>query len=81
MMKKIQVEYVAMLREAAGTASEEWQTEAKDALGLYGQICARHSIAYPSRALRVAINDTLTAWSAEIQDGDRVLFLPPSSGG
>ena len=31
--------------------------------------------------LRVALNAEFQAWSAEIQDGDEVVFIPPVAGG
>jgi molybdopterin converting factor small subunit len=31
--------------------------------------------------LRVAVNDEFCEWSAPLQPGDRVVFIPPVAGG
>ncbi|MGA1193809.1 MAG: MoaD/ThiS family protein [Kiritimatiellia bacterium] len=80
-MKQLLVEYVAMMREAAGCREERVETEAENALELYGELTQRHGWAVGHASLRVAINDSIVEWSAPVRDGDRILFLPPSSGG
>jgi sulfur-carrier protein len=80
-VKRLLVEYVAMMREAAGCREERVETEAENALTLYDELTRRHKWTVGHASLRVAINDTIVEWSALVRDGDRILFLPPSSGG
>lgn len=80
-MKQVHVEYVAMLRERAGVREESRTTAADTAAELYDEIAARHGWTFSRAAIRVAINGSITGWSAPVRDNDRILFLPPSSGG
>lgn len=80
-MKQVHIEYVAMFREKAGCREERVSTSAATAAELYDEVSRRHEFNVPTTSLRVAMNDTITAWTQTIYDGDRILFLPPSSGG
>lgn len=81
MSKKIQIEYVAMLREQAGCREECIVIDASTAADVFASVSRRHGISFPASSLRVAINDRISSWSEPVQSGDRLLFLPPSSGG
>lgn len=81
-MKRVLVEYVAMMREAAGCREERIETDAENAVALFEELKRRHGWTVGHTSLRVAINDMIVEWSASnLRDGDTVLFLPPSSGG
>lgn len=80
-MKQVQIEYVAMLRERAGVREERVTTAVNTAAELYDEIAVRHNWSFPRTALRVAINESLSDWSDPVRENDRILFLPPSSGG
>ena len=79
MDKHIDVQHFGPLREARGRASEAVATRAATPRELYDELGL--GAAYPQGALRVAVNDALAAWDAPLDDGDRVVFLAPSSGG
>lgn len=80
-MKTIHLEYVAMFREKIGSRGEVLSTLAIDVKDLYEELTARYALPWPKRSIRPAINDRITGWETALQDNDRVLFLPPSSGG
>jgi len=79
--KTIQLHYVAMLREHIGRPHEEISTTANDTTELYEELTKRYNLPWPSRTMRPAVNDTLAGWHYKLHDNDRVMFLPPSSGG
>ena len=81
MMRTVQVQYFAVLRERAGTAHESVATDAPDVAALYDELAARHPLGLPRSMLRVAINDEFADWSTRMADGDRVVFIPPVAGG
>ena len=79
--KRIKVEYYALFREQAGL-SEEWvETQAPTAAALYEELHGRHRFSLGTDRLRVAVDAEFQEWSAEIQDGDEVVFIPPVAGG
>ncbi len=77
----IRIQYFAALREAAGVPEECVQTAATTAGELYEEAARRHGFPFPRSSLRVALNDRIEPWSAELHDGDRVVFLAPFAGG
>lgn len=82
---KVHLRYFASIREAIGTGSESVQTQAatlaalRDELvargGAYADVLARH------RAVRVALNQTLSDENTALHDGAEVGFFPPVTGG
>lgn len=80
-MKNIQVQYFAMLREQAGCDEEKVKTAAATPAALYEDLCRRHRFTQPAGGLRVAINDTFAGWNTPLEDGARVVFIPPFAGG
>jgi molybdopterin converting factor subunit 1 len=81
MTRQINVSYFAWLRERAGCEGESIITGAATPAQLWTELDARHDFATERRHLRVAVNDAFSAWDAELADGDRVVFIPPVSGG
>jgi molybdopterin converting factor small subunit len=80
-MMRIQVQYFAMLAEKRGL-SEEWLTvETPDLAALYHALAKQHGFPLPPTSIRPAINDAFRAWDHQLRDGDRVVFVPPVSGG
>ena len=77
----ITIEYFAQLREQAGVSREAWQPVARDAAGLYEELRRHHGFSLEREHLRVAVNDGFAEWNRELQDGDRVVFIPPVAGG
>lgn len=77
----ITVEYFAQLREQAGCSRETWQPQAPDAAGLYEELRRHHGFNLDREHLRVAVNDGFAEWDVVLQEGDRVVFIPPVAGG
>ena len=48
---------------------------------LYTELDAEHRLGLSANDLRAAVNDEFAAWSHPLNDGDRIAFLPPMSGG
>lgn len=78
---QVQVNYFAWLRERAGCEAETVETVASTPAELWAQLDARHEFATERRHLRVAVNDAFSTWDAQLNAGDRVVFIPPVSGG
>ena len=80
-MKRIHLQYFAVLREQAGRSEETLETEAADPVELYDQVRTTHGFTLPRAMLRVAVNDEVREWNATLASGDRVVFIPPVAGG
>ena len=79
-MKTIRIEYFAILRERAGISDEDVQTGANTPAQLYSELESRHD--FPAReTLKVAVNDEFGSWDMQLNDGDRLVFIPPVAGG
>lgn len=80
-MKRVHLQYFAVLREQAGRSVEERATAASTPAELYDEVRAAHGFTLPAALLRVAVNDEFCDWTTPLQSGDRVVFLPPVAGG
>jgi len=81
----VHLRYFASIREAIGTSSESINTTATTLAALRDELIARGG-AYAEalargRALRVALNQTMSDESAATVDGSEVGFFPPVTGG
>ena len=80
-MKTITVRYFAMFREHAGLSEETLELDAATAMDVFEQTRNRHGSVEPTGHCKVAINDQMADWSANVNDGDTVLLFPPVAGG
>ena len=79
-MRKIKIEYFAILREHVGIEREELETGASTPAELFEEISGRY--AFPELGqLKVAVNEEFSDWEAALTDGDSVVFIPPVAGG
>jgi molybdopterin converting factor small subunit len=78
---RIQIHYFAMLAEKRGLTAEWLTVETSDLASLYDALAEQHGFALPRASIRPAVNDALCAWHHPLRDGDRVVFVPPVSGG
>jgi sulfur-carrier protein len=78
---QVQVSYFAWLRERAGRDGEMIDTSAATPAQLWTELDARHDFSTERRHLRVAVNDAFAGWDTPLSEGDRVVFIPPVSGG
>ena len=79
--RKIQIHYYAILREQSGLSEETVSTSASDVGTLYNELRKRHNFTLGTDALRVVVNDEFREWTAELVEGDKVVFIPPVAGG
>jgi molybdopterin converting factor subunit 1 len=78
---QLQINYFAWLRERTGCEAETVDTKASTPAQLWTELDARHGFDTERRHLRVAVNDAFSSWDVQLTDGDRVVFIPPVSGG
>ncbi|CAD2244613.1 MoaD/ThiS family protein [Xanthomonas arboricola] len=81
MSTTVTVLYFASLREAAGIASEQVQSQAQDLRALYAELDTRHGLRWTSAQLRVAVDGAFARWEDGVRDGSEIVFIPPVSGG
>lgn len=81
----IDVLYFAWVRERIGVPKERIETRAATVNELVDELRARepryHAAFADLRALRVAVDQNLTDFSAPIGDAREVAFFPPMTGG
>ena len=82
---KVRIMYFASIREAVGTGAESLETAATTIAALRDELVARgggyaDSLAR-GKALRAALNQTLSDESAVLVEGAEVAFFPPVTGG
>ena len=80
-MKRITVQYFAILREQRGIREETLATVAADAASLYEELRVRHGFSLPAERIRAAVNDAFVPANHPLAEGDRVVFIPPVAGG
>ena len=80
-MKRVTVQYYAILREQRGVREETLATSASDAVALYDELRARHGFSLPAERIRAAVNDAFVPANHPLAEGDRVVFIPPVAGG
>ncbi len=82
---KVTVRYFASIREAIGHGSETIDTSAATLGALRDELITRGSAHASSlargRAVRMALNQTLSDETATLADGVEVAFFPPVTGG
>lgn len=80
-MKRIHVQYFAAFRDQAGRDAETVETDALDPAALYAELQTARSLGLDAGRLKVAVNDEFAAWDRPLEDGDRIVFIPPVAGG
>lgn len=81
MEKNIDIHYFAQLKAQAGKAQESHQTYAATAAGLYDELKMKHHFSFKLNQLKVAINDAFCPWDTALNSNDKVVFMPPVTGG
>ena len=78
---KIQVIYFAKLRELTGLDKENFSMKEGNSPGdVLASINERHKIDLGIN-FKIAVNDEFSDWDIELKDGDRLVFIPPVTGG
>ena len=78
---KIQVIYFAKLRELTGIDEETFSMKQGNKPGdVLASIKKRHEIDLGIN-FKIAVNDEFSDWDIELNEGDRLVFIPPVTGG
>jgi molybdopterin converting factor subunit 1 len=78
---KIQVIYFAKLRELTGLDEETFSIKQGNKPGdVLASINKRYEIDVEIN-FKIAVNDEFSDWDIELNDGDRLVFIPPVTGG
>lgn len=80
-MINITIRYYAQLRDERGCEEEALVCDSRTAAELYDDLRREHGLSLDRQNLKVAIDDEFSDWSTELQDGNRVVFIPPVAGG
>lgn len=80
-MTSITVEYFAQLREQSGQSRETIDSSAASLRDLYDEQKQRYGFRLDASQLRVAVNACFRDWAEPLNEGDRVVFVPPVAGG
>ena len=78
---KIHLQYFASLREQIGKSQETIETNSTEAGELLKELYLRYPIKIDSEFLKVAINGQYQSMSYQIKANDKIVFIPPVSGG
>lgn len=80
-MNTYQIHYLGLLADRRGLASETIIRKTNTPADLFHELCAAYDLGLSMRDVRVAINDEFAPWDRPMENGDRIAFLPPMSGG
>lgn len=80
-MKRIEILYFGLLKQAAGCANESVQTDAQTALELYRERASTLAFDYPEASAKFALNESFCQPEAALDDGDTLAIMPPMAGG
>jgi molybdopterin converting factor small subunit len=80
---KVTVAYLGQAREAAGTKEDAFELPSPANIELAFSLAVKsHPGLEPiKKNIRLLLNGQWASDHAELKDGDRVIFLPPSGGG
>ncbi|MBW7929058.1 MAG: MoaD/ThiS family protein [Fimbriimonadaceae bacterium] len=81
MDKTVHLQYFAILREQRGADRETLTTQAATLRDLYDALAREHGFTLTAAQVRPAVNEAVADWDRAIEDGDRIVFLPPVAGG
>ncbi|HYP69892.1 MAG TPA: molybdopterin converting factor subunit 1 [Variovorax sp.] len=85
MTKQVTVRYFASVRELLGKGSEPVQTSAPTLAALRDELIARGApyaeALARGKAVRMALDQVMSAETAALNEGSEVAFFPPVTGG
>lgn len=80
-VRRVSVRLFAVLREQAGRGEWEHVTAAATAAELYAELRRDLRLALGPELVRVAVNGAYADPGRPLAAGDRVVFIPPVTGG
>jgi molybdopterin converting factor subunit 1 len=79
--KTVHIQYFALLQDERGQTGETLETSAATVGELYQELKIKYSFSLSTDVLRAAVNDEYKPWDTEIQNNDKIVFIPPVAGG
>lgn len=80
-MKEIEVEYYAVLREERGCKREKVTTSATTPRDMYLELQKKYGFSLSIDNVKPAINDDFVDWDHVLHANDKIVFIPPVTGG
>ena len=80
-LKRVQIQYFAVLREQRGLSVEAIETSAQTAGELYTELSERHGFTLDPGMVRASVNLEFVPMDRPLREGDTVVFIPPVAGG
>ncbi len=81
MKKTVHIHYFAQLKTAAEKTEETYETFSTTPAGLYDELKMKYGFKFKTSQLKVAINDAFSPWDTHLSDHDKIVFMPPVTGG
>ena len=78
---RIQIGYFALLREQTGLSQETYETDETTPRGVFKELRAHYGLSLELHQIKVAINDKFANIDQTLNDGDKLVFIPPVAGG
>lgn len=78
---EIKMEYFALFRSCTKKSEEILNLDTRDPKELYEQLSQRYRFPLSRDRIHLVVNDEYSPWDKLLNDGDRVVFIPPVSGG
>ena len=80
-MKSVKVQYFALFREKAGVDEQMLSSSSGTLRELYAEVSKLNGFDLPAEMIQVAVNDEFSRLDQALNEGDRVVFIPPVAGG
>jgi molybdopterin converting factor small subunit len=77
----VKVEYFALFRSCARKGEEGLRLLSPLPSDLYEELRVRYRFPLPKDRIHLVVNDEYSPWEKPLKQGDRVVFIPPVSGG
>lgn len=81
MSKRVFIRYFALFRELSQKDEESLEVNFETYKELYKSLRDQYKWELPHTMVQIAINDEFSFLEKDIQDQDRVVFIPPVAGG
>jgi len=75
------VEYYALFKSCARKGEETLRLEDPAPGTLYDALRSKYRFPLEKHLVHLAVNDSYSPWDRPLRQGDRVVFIPPVSGG
>jgi molybdopterin synthase sulfur carrier subunit len=80
-MKSVKVQYFALFREKAGVDEQLLSSSSGTLRELYAEVSKLNGFDLPVEMIQVAVNDEFSRLDQALNEGDRIVFIPPVAGG